>query len=63
MLIVKVPSENGALASGTHCVIANHATDGKTDLFFYANFDDILLLIKFNAANLTVTDKSCIFQY
>ena len=57
--VMKVPSENGGLASGTHCTIANHATDGKTDLLLFdANFDDILLHINAAGTNLTITDRS-----
>ena len=57
--VVKVPSENEGLASGTHCVIGNHATDGKTDLLLFdANFDDILLHINAAGTNLTITDRS-----
>ena len=57
--VVKVPSENEGLASGTHCVIGNHATDGKTDLLLFdVNFDDILLHINAAGTNLTIADRS-----
>ena len=57
--VVKVPSENEGLASGTHCTISNHATDNKTDLLLFdANFDDILLRLNAAGTNLTITDRS-----
>ena len=57
--VVKLPSDNGDLASGTHCRIGNYAGDETTDLLLFdANFDDILLTINAARTNLKITDRS-----
>ena len=58
--VVKVPSPDvhgSSPAPEAHCVILNHATDGKTDLLLYdANFDNINL--NASGTNLSITDRS-----